>query len=279
MKKMILNILLIAILTSGLAFADQAPTPTLYGERPMLISAPIQENVLGFDRLQVADTMQGYGRIITFETAEEGYLLTIKDQITGKDLSLATDIYTKINTKMFYDLQLGTIIEVFYTSERAIAINVLDKESQEGRIFIDGTIEAIDETTVTIDGKTIALNKVNISQAGKRALKVGNRAQLVFLSFGEDTEYRLKVVDAGDFTLETDGIIKEINDNPLHKSLLVETATGDILLHISDDTMMESLFTDYQNNDRIHFTHSMAMTRSLPPQTACYSISVAKTPR
>lgn len=279
MKKMILSILLIAILTSGLAFADQAPTPTLYGERPMLISAPIRENMLGFDRLQVADTMMGYGRIVAFETAEEGYQLTIKDEVTGKDLTLTTDIYTKINTKMFYDLQLGTIIEVFYTSESAIAINVLDKELQEGRIFIDGSIESLNETTVTIDGKTIDLNRVTISQAGKRALKVGNRAQLVFLSYENDAEYRLKVVQAGDFTLEATGTIKEINNNPLHLSFLVETEKGDVMLHIFDDTMMEAAFSNYQVNDRITFTHSMAMTMSLPPQTTCYSVSVPKQAR
>jgi hypothetical protein len=279
MKKMILSILLIAILTSGLAFADQAPTPTLYGERPMLISAPIRENILGFDRLQVADTMMGYGRIVAFETAEEGYRLTIRDEITGKDLTLATDIYTKINTKMFYDLQVGTIIEVFYMGDSAIAINVLDKESQEGRIFIDGSIESLNETTVTIDGKIIDLNQVTISQAGKRALKVGNRAQLVFLTYENDSEYRLKVVQAGDFTLETTGTIKEINKDPLHLSFLVESEKGDILLHIFDDTMMEAAFSNYQINDRITFTHSMAMTMSLPPQTNCYSVSLPKQPR
>jgi hypothetical protein len=279
MKKMIISGLLLALLASSTSFADQTPTPTLYGDKPMLISAPLQENVLGYDKLQVADTMMGYGRITAFETAEEGYQLTIKDEITGKDLTLATDIYTKINTKMFYDLQLGTIIEVFYTSENAIAINVLDKESQEGRIFIDGSIESLNETTVTIDGKTIDLNRVTISQAAKRALKVGNRAQLVFLSYENDAEYRLKVVQAGDFTLEANGTIKEINNNPLHLSFLVETEKGDILLHIFDDTMMEASFTNYQINDRINFTHSMAMTMSLPPQTTCYSVSLPKQPR
>ncbi|BES66597.1 hypothetical protein SANA_30360 [Gottschalkiaceae bacterium SANA] len=279
MKKLMISVLLLALLASGASFADQTPIPTLFGDKPMLISAPIQENVLGFDRLQVADTMKAYGRIVAFETAEEGYRLTIKDEITKKDLTLATDIYTKINTKMFYDLQLGTIIEVFYTGDNAIAINVLDKQSQEGRIFIDGSIESLNETTVTIDGMTIDLNRVTISQAGKRALKVGNRAQLVFLTYENETEYRLKIVQAGDFTLEAAGRIKEINNNPLHLSFLVETEKGDILLHIFDDTMMEAAFSNYHVNDRITFTHSMAMTMSLPPQTTCYSVSLPKQPR
>ena len=279
MKKLIISGLLLALLTSGASFADQAPTPTLYGEKPMLISAPIQDNVLGYERLQVADTMMGTGRITAFETAEEGYQLTIQDEITGKDLTLATDIYTKINTKMFYDLQLGTIIEVFYTSEKAIAINVLNKEVQEGRVFIDGTIEAVDEKTVTVNGKVIAINKVTISQSAKRALKVGNRAQLVFITYENDSEFRLKVVEAGDFTLEATGTIKEINNNPLHLSFLVETEKGHVLLHLYDDTMMESPFASYQINDRISFTHSMAMTMSIPPQTTCYSVSLPKQPR
>lgn len=279
MKKLILSILLIALISSGLAFAAETPVPTLYGERPVLISAPIQDNVLGFDRPQVADTMKGYGRIIAFETAEEGYLLTIQDLVTGKELTLATDVYTRINTKMFYDLQLGVIAEVFYTSDTAIAINVLDKESQEGSVWIDGTIEAIDETTVTVDGKVINLNDVTLSEHGKRALKVGNRAQLVFLSYENDAEYRLKVIENGEFTLESHGIIKEINDNTLHPSFLVTTDNGDMLIHISDDTMMAAAFADYKVNDRISFTHSMAMTMSIPPQTTCYSISLPKQPR
>lgn len=279
MKKLILSILLIALISSGLAFAAEAPVPTLYGERPMLISAPIQDNVLGFDRLQVMDTMKGYGRIIAFETAEEGYLLTIKDEITGKELTLSTDIYTRINTNRFSDLQLGTVLEAFYTSDKAIAINVLDKASQEGKVVIDGAIEAIEEASVTVDGNVIKLDAVSISQLAKRSLKVGNRAQLVFISYDNDAEYRLKVTEAGDFIMENKGIIKEISDNPLRPSILVETEKGDVLLHVSDDTMMEAAFADYQVNDRISFTHSMMMTRSFPPQTSCYSISLPKSPR
>ena len=279
MKKLITSIILLALTTSGFAFASEGPIPTLYTDKPMLISAPVEENVLGFDRLQVADTMKGYGRIIDFETAEEGYLLTIKDEITGKDLTLATDVYTKINTKMFYDLQLGTIVEVYYTSDSAIAINVLDKSSQEGSVWIDGTIEAVDDATMTVDGKVIDLNKVTMSKQGKRALKIGNRAQLVFISYGKDAEYRVKVIEAGDFTLEANGTIKEISDNPLHPSFLVTTEKGDMLLHLSDDTMMEALFAGYKVGDRISFTHSMAMTMSIPPQTTCYSVSLSKQPR
>lgn len=279
MKKLIVSLLIIATLTSSMAFAAETPVPTLFGQKPVLISAPIQDNVLGYDRLQVMDTMKGIGRIVSFETAEEGYLLTIKDVITGKELTLATNAYTRINTKMFYTLQLGGIIEVFYSSDKAIAINVLDKESQEGEIFIDGRIEAITETTVTVDGKVINLSDITISENAQRALKVGNRAQLVFLSYEADAEYRLKVVEAGDFTLESNGIIKEISDDPLRPSILVETEKGDVLLHISDDTMMEAAFADYQVNDRISFTHSMAMTMSIPPQTACYSISLPNQPR
>jgi|GEM_PF-2805992 len=279
MKKIILSLLLIAMLTSGLAFASEGPVPTLYSEKPVLISAPIQDNVLGYERLQVMDTMKGYGRIIAFDTAEEGYLLTFKDEITGKELTLSTDAYTRINTKMFYDLQLGTIIEVFYTNNKAIAINVLDKASQEGMVFIDRIIEAIDDSTVTVDGKVINLDDVTISQNAKRSLKVGNRAQLVFLSYGKDAEYRLKVVEAGDFIMENKGIIKEIGDNPLHRSFLVTTETGDIHLHIFDDTMLDASFADYKVGDRISFTHSMAMTMSIPPQTTCYSVSLPKQPR
>lgn len=276
MKKLIISLLLLAILTSSFAFAGQNPVPTLYGEKPVLISAPIRDNVLGFDRLMVADTMMGYGRITAFNTADEGYVLTIKDEITRKELTLSTDVYTRINTKMFYDLQLGTIIEVFYTSNHAIAINVLDKASQEGSIWIDGIIEALDDATMTVDGKVIDLNQVTMSEQGKRALKVGNRAQLVFISYGKDVEYRVKVAEAGDFTLEADGIIKEIGDNPLHPSFLVTTEKGDILLHLSDDTMMKAAFAEYKVGDRISFTHSMAMTMSIPPQTTCYSVSVPK---
>jgi hypothetical protein len=276
MKKLIISLLLLAILTSSFAFAGQNPVPTLYGEKPVLISAPIRDNVLGFDRLMVADTMMGYGRITAFNTADEGYVLTIKDQITGKELTLSTDVYTRINTKMFYDLQLGTIIEVFYTSDHAIAINVLDKASQEGSIWIDGIIEALDDATITIDGKMIDLNQVTMSEQGKRALKIGNRAQLVFISYGKDAEYRVKVTEAGDFTLEANGIIKEIGENPLHPSFLVTTEKGDMLLHLSDDTMMEAAFAEYKIGDRISFTHSMAMTMSIPPQTTCYSVSVPK---
>lgn len=279
MKKLIISGLLLVTLTSSFAFAGQNPVPTLYAEKPVLISAPIRENVLGIDRLRVADTMMGYGRITAFNTADEGYLLTIKDQITGKEVSLSTDVYTRINTKMFYDLQLGTIIEVYYTSDHAIAINVLDKQSQEGSVWIDGTIEALNDATMTVDGKVIDLNRVTMSEHAKRALKVGNRAQLVFISYGEDAEYRVKVAEAGDFILEANGIIKEIGDNPLHPSFLVTTEKGDMLLHVSDDTMMKALFSEYKVGDRITFTHSMAMTMSLPPQTTCYSISVPKQAR
>ncbi len=279
MKKLILSLLIIATLTSSMAFAAETPVPTLYGQKPVLISAPIQDNVLGYDRLQVMDTMKGIGRIVSFETAEEGYLLTIQDLVTGKEVTLSTDIYTRINTNRFYDLQLGVIAEVYYTSSKAIAINVLDKEAQEGMVFVDGIIESITETTVTVDGKIINLEDVTISENAKRALKVGNRAQLVFLTYENDSEYRLKVVEAGDFTCESVGIIKEISDNPLHPSILVETEKGDILLNISDDTMMKAAFADYKIDDRIRFTHSMAMTMSIPPQTACYSISTPKQPR
>lgn len=279
MKKLILTLLIITTLTSTMAFAAETPVPTLYNAKPVLISAPIQENVLGYDRLQVMDTMKGYGRVIAFETAEEGYLLTIKDEITKKELTLSTDAFTRINTNMFYTLQLGGIIEVYYSSDNAIAINVLDKMSQEGTVFIDGTIESITETTVTVDGKVINLEDITISQHAMRSLKVGNRAQLVFLSYEKDAEYRLKVIEAGDFTLESNGIIKEISDNPLRPSILVETEKGDVLLHVSDDTMMAAAFADYKVNDRISFTHSMAMTMSIPPQTTCYSISIPKQPR
>jgi hypothetical protein len=86
-------------------------------------------------------------------------------------------------------------------------------------------------------------------------------------------------VPAGEFTVQADGIIKEIGNDPLHKTILVETANGEILLHVSDDTLMAAAFADYSIDDRIRFTHSMAMTMSIPPQTTVYTISVPKTPR
>jgi hypothetical protein len=181
MKKIMISILLIAILASGTAFAAEDAVPALYGDKPMLISAPSDsehhpilisaqelDNVLGYDLLQMADTMEGMGRIIAFETSEDGYIFTIKDRVTKKDLTLTTDENTRINTKMFYDMQLGGIVEVFYTTDRAIAINVLDKESQEGTVYVDGTIEALNESTVTIDGKVIDLTMVTMSQCLNR---------------------------------------------------------------------------------------------------------------